>query len=374
MHVGWVADGSLDQLSGGYLYDRIVVDYLRRNGVEVEIVSLPVGPYGVRLAGNFNSKLDRRLGDAGFDVLVEDELSHPALIGPNRRLARRLPRLRRVGLVHHLRSSEPGHRLTRAVLRRIERAYLASLDAFVFNSRTTRQVVEGLLGAEHPTAPRVVAVPGADRLPAAIDDQAIAARAKESGPIRILFVGNLIPRKGLTTLIEAVALLPPGTGHLTVAGDMQADRGHTRHVRRLVRRYHLDDRVGFRGALKGRDLSLVMSSHHVTTMPSSYEGYGMAHLEGMGHGLPAIAGSAGGAAEFLRDGENGFLVDPRDPVALAERLLSLHKDRSRLARLGLAARRTYLAHPTWEDAGATILGFLRSLIAEPPPLPSSVRG
>ncbi len=367
MRVGWVADGSLDQLSGGYLYDRIVVDHLRRNGVEVEIVSLTPGPYGLRLARNFNLGLDRRLGGAGFDVLIEDELSHATLIGANQRLARRLPRLRRVGLVHHLRSSEPRSGLANGVIRRIERAYLASVDSFIFNSQTTRRVVEGLLGTEHPPAPRVVAVPGADRLPAAIDDQAIAARAREAGPLRILFVGNVIPRKGLSTLIEAVARLPPAAARLTVAGDPQVDPAHARHVRRLVRRYHLDDRVDFRGALEGQDLSLVMSSHHVTAMPSAYEGYGMAYLEGMGHGLPAIAGSAGGAVEFLRDGENGFLVDPRDPVALAERLLCLHEDRSRLARLSLAARRSYLAHPTWEDTGTTILGFLRSLVAEPPP-------
>ncbi len=367
MRLGWVADGSLDQLSGGYLYDRIVVDYLRRSGVEVEIVSLPPGPYGVRLARSVTSDLNNRLGDSGFDVVVEDELSHPALIGPNRRLSRRLPRLRRVGLVHHLRSSEPGPRLANAVMRRIERAYLASVDSFVFNSRTTRRVVESLLPGGRPSAPWVVAVPGADRLPAVIDDQVIAARAREAGPLRILFVGNVIPRKGLPTLIGAVALLPPGAARLTVAGDMQADSGHARRVRRLVRRYHLDDRIDFRGALEGHDLSVAMSSHQVTVMPSSYEGYGMAYLEGMGHGLPAIAGSAGGAAEFLRDGENGFLVDPRDPVALAERLLSLQQDRSRLARLGMAARRSYLAHATWEDTGATILGFLRSLVAQAQP-------
>ena len=373
MRVGWVVDGSLDQVSGGYLYDRIVVDYLRRTGVAVEVVSLPVGPYVARLARSLRGDVDRRLGEAGFDVLVEDELSHPALIGPNRRLARRVPRLRRIGLVHHLRSSEPRGWPANVVYRRIERAYLDSLDGFIFNSRTTQQVVRGLVGVRAglktaPTPrPGVVAVPGADRLPAAIDDEAIEARARDPGPLRILFVGSLISRKGLPTLIEAVALLPPGSARLTVAGDPRADPRHARRVRRLVHAYRLDGAVDFLGALDPRRLSQVMSAHHLTAMPSSYEGYGMAHLEGMGHGLPAIAGAAGGAAEFLREGENGFLVEPGDPVALATHLLSLHQDRARLARLGLAARRTYRAHPTWDDTGATILGFLKSLMAESGP-------
>jgi glycosyltransferase involved in cell wall biosynthesis len=373
MRVGWVVDGSLDQLSGGYLYDRIVVDYLRRNGVGLEVVSLPVGSYLARLARNWQADVDRRLEEAGFDVLVEDELSHPALIGPNRRLARRVPGLRRIGLVHHLRSSEPHSWAANAVYRRIERLYLDSLDAFIFNSRTTQQAVQGLLGVRAgskpapPPRPGVVAVPGADRLPSAIDDQAIAARARDPGSLRVLFVGSLISRKGLPTLIEAVARLPPGSAQLTVAGDPRADPTHARRVRRLVRRHRLDGAVHFVGALDPRRLSQVMSAHHLTAMPSSYEGYGMAYLEGMGHGLPAIAGAAGGAAEFVHEGENGFLVDPGDPVALADHLLTLHQDRARLARLGLAARRTYRAHPTWDDTGATILGFLRSLIEERTP-------
>ena len=369
MRVGWMVDGSLDQLSGGYLYDRIVVDYLGRNGVEVGVVSLPSGPYLARYAGSWRADVDRRIQAAGFDLLVEDELSHPALIGPNRRLARRLPRMRRVGLVHHLFSSEPRGWLANAAVRRVERAYLNSVDAFLFNSQTTRETVLRLRGdgaSLRPVAsdkPSVVALPGADRLPAAISGEAIAARADAPGPLQVLFVGSVIPRKRLPTLIEAVALLPPDSARLTIAGDTQADPGHARRAHDLVRQYGLGARVTFRGALDGRELSQVMSTHHLTAMPSSYEGYGMAYLEGMGHGLPAIAGAAGGAAEFVRDGENGFLVDPGDPVALAARLLSLHKDRARLARLGLAARRTYLAHPTWDDTGATILAFLKALVA-----------
>jgi glycosyltransferase involved in cell wall biosynthesis len=189
----------------------------------------------------------------------------------------------------------------------------------------------------------------------------ITARAREPGPLRVLFVGNVIPRKGLPVLIEAAALLPSGSIRLTVAGDTHIDEGHARRVQRLVRRYRLDGAVDFLGALDRRRLAQAMSAHHVTAMPSSYEGYWMAYLEGMGHGLPALAGAAGGAAEFVRDGENGFLVDPGDPVALAARLLSLHQDRDRLASLALAARQAYLAHPTWDDTGEKIRRFLETL-------------
>ena len=156
-------------------------------------------------------------------------------------------------------------------------------------------------------------------------------------PCASLFVGNLIPRKGLPTLIEAVALLPPGAAVLTVVGDIRVDRRHARRVVGLVRRYRLEDRVAFRGPLGPPDLSAEMAGHHVLAIPSTYEGYGMAYLEGMGHGLPAIAGLAGGSAEFVRHGENGLRVDPDDPPALAAELIELHRDRDRLDRMSRAA-------------------------------------
>jgi 6-pyruvoyltetrahydropterin/6-carboxytetrahydropterin synthase len=110
---GWVVDGSLDQLSGGYLFDRIVIDYLRRNGVDLKLFRcdrfVSARWRGLRPA------LDRRLAGTDLDIVVEDELSHPALIRPNRRLA--LSGACGVGLVHHLTSSEPRSWLANAAYR-----------------------------------------------------------------------------------------------------------------------------------------------------------------------------------------------------------------------------------------------------------------
>jgi glycosyltransferase involved in cell wall biosynthesis len=369
MRVGWVVDGPLEQLSGGYLYDRLVVEHLRRHEVEVIVLSLPPGSYGARLAGGLRSDLPRRVAAAAPELLVQDELCHPALLRANHQLAQICPGLRRVGLVHHLRSSEPRRLVANPVYRWIERRYLASLDAFIFNSRTTRAVVQRLgLSA----SPSVVAVPGADRLAVTLDPQTIHSRAHATGPLHVLFLGNLIPRKGLLTLVEAVALLPPGSVELAVVGSPQVDPRHAQRVRRTVDRLRLGSVVRFLGPLDGPALARVMLQAQVLAVPSAYEGYGMAYLEGMGYGLPAIAGAEGGAAEFVRDGENGFLVDSGDPAALGERLLSLHQDRARLGRFGLAARLTQLAHPTWEQTGATVFGFLSQLILDPRPSGSAV--
>ena len=89
------------------------------------------------------------------------------------------------------------------------------MDAFVFNSRTTQGVVAGLVGTGRPG---VVAHPGRDHRLAAATPAQITARAAEPGPLRVLFIGNLIPRKGLHTVLDALAQVPDGV-RLTVAGN-----------------------------------------------------------------------------------------------------------------------------------------------------------
>jgi hypothetical protein len=75
MKLGLVIYGSLDTLSGGYLYDRKLVEYLRSQGDIVEIISLPWRNYASHLTDNFSFKLSTNL-----DILIQDELNHPSLI------------------------------------------------------------------------------------------------------------------------------------------------------------------------------------------------------------------------------------------------------------------------------------------------------
>ena len=78
-----------------------------------------------------------RLRAADVDVLLQDELNHPSLFGVNRRLRGRV-RYPIVSIVHHLRSSEEHPPLLRRLYRQVESLYLNSVDAFIYNSHTTR--------------------------------------------------------------------------------------------------------------------------------------------------------------------------------------------------------------------------------------------
>ena len=80
MRIGLVIYGGLDTVSGGYLYDRKLVEYLEANGDEVEIISLPWRNYAGHILDNFNRNLMRKLSAANYDVLLQDELNHPFIV------------------------------------------------------------------------------------------------------------------------------------------------------------------------------------------------------------------------------------------------------------------------------------------------------
>jgi len=354
MRAGLVIYGSLDTLSGGYLYDRMLVRYLQAYGGQVEIVSLPWRHYLAHLGDNFSAALYRRLRNLQVDVLLEDELNHPSLSRINR-LLKGVANYPIISIVHHLRCSEARPAWLNRLYASVERRYLTSVDAFIFNSQTTRKSVLELAGESKPA---VVAYPAGDRLCPVLSDEEIIARALEPGPLRIFFLGNLIPRKGLHILLQALALVPSETWRLAVAGSLEMDQAYTAAILRQVRFADLDHQIQFLGPLREADLVNQFVLSQVMALPSSYEGFGIAYLEGMGFGLPAIASTQGAAHEIITPGENGYLVAPHDPQELAACLLQLAEDRELLTRLSLNARQRFVAHPTWEQTMGRIRNFL----------------
>lgn len=344
MKIGLIIYGSLDTLSGGYLYDRRLVEFLRAQGDTVEITSLPWRNYAAHLTDNFHFRLPPNL-----DILIEDELNHPSLLGANG-VHHSYPV---VSLVHHLRCSEHRPAWQNAFYRLIEKRYLHSVDGLILNSRTTKRVVEGLLGQPKPS---IVAYPPSDRFGEAISEQGIVERAQHE-PLRVLFLGNVIERKGLHTLIEAVRELPEKV-RLDVVGSLEFEPRYASEMRKIVERYGLSSVVHFHGSLAEKHLAGMLRSAHVLAVPSSYEGFGIVYLEGMGLGLPAIGTTAGAASEIISDGRDGFLIPPEAANALANQLISLATDRKLLVNLSLAARQRYLRQPAWQETAANIRAFL----------------
>jgi glycosyltransferase involved in cell wall biosynthesis len=360
MRIGLVIYGSLDTLSGGYLYDRTLVAVLRAVGDSVAIVSLPRRNYLRSLGDNFSPDLRRRLIGLDVDILLQDELNHPSLFLLNRRVRKQIS-CPVVSIVHLLRSSLYHPAWQNSLYRSVERRYLSGVDGLIYNSATTRREAERLLKVtEAQKRESFIAYPGSDRLNPQISDEELKNRAPD-GPLRLLFLGNVIPRKGLHIAVEALKRLPNDQWTLTVVGNPNAHPSYARAVRRQIAQAGLAPNVLFAGILPDRELSTYMKASHVLVMPSSYEGYGIVYAEAMGFGLPAIGTTAGAAVEIITHGCDGFLISPGDTVALASHLTEIAQNRQRLVEMSLAARNRYQSLPTWKGSMEAVRTFLIEL-------------
>jgi glycosyltransferase involved in cell wall biosynthesis len=363
MNIGLVIYGSLDTLSGGYLYDRKLVDYLRAQGDTVEIISLPWRNYAAHLTDNIWFTLSdpgarfwlQKLtaGHQKFDILIQDELNHPSLIAAN---AGKHP-CPVVSLVHHLRCSELRPKWQNDFYRVVEKKYLQSVDGFIFNSQTTQGVVNGLVQHGKPS---IVAYPPTDRFGAMVTEEEIIERAVNP-ELRILFLGNVMFRKGLHTLIDAlshVAQIGNSRYAVDVVGSLEIEPVYAKAMQDKVTVHGLSSIVHFHGPLNNAPLIEKLKQAHVLVVPSSYEGFGIVYLEGMGFGLPAIGTNLGAAREVIADGVDGFIVGAGNAVELAERLKILAEQRGTLIRMSQAARERFLRQPTWDQTARAIRTFL----------------
>ncbi len=359
MRLGFIIYGNLEILTGGYLYDRIMVEGLRQLGHEVEVISLPSGSYLRRLSLGFSSRLSRSLLDKKFDIIIEDELCHPSLFLVNKQLRRHGGPLL-VALVHHILSDEPRGRWHNMLLALIERRFLTSVDGFIHNSKTTLQTVTSLVNHRQP---QVVAYPAGDRFGSPLSADFICQRAHRTGPLELLFLGNVIPRKGLLPLLEALAEIESDVWRLSIVGGLDFDPAHTATVKQLVQKFGLSESVRFLGPLQDKQLIETLTTCHLFCMPYAYEGFGIAILEAMAFGLPAIGCQNGAAGETIRHGTNGFLLQVGDLAGLRSLLVDLHQDRQLLQRLSLSATATYAESATWQDSVNTIDKFLQEMKA-----------
>lgn len=359
MRIGFIIYGRLDTVTGGYIYDKIVIEGLMARGHHVEVISIMGGSYLRRLSYSFTNGGARKLEAKRFDILIADELCHPSLLLVKKWLGKQVKRPPLVALVHHLICQEPRPPWQKKLLGLVERRFLASVDGFIHNSATTRDTV---YSQTHHNLPQVIASPAGDRLGSDRAPDIITRRAQCPGPLKLLFLGSVVPRKGLLPLLSSLSDLNRDIWHLSIVGDHNVDAEYTARARKLIRHGDMGGSVDFLGPRNDGDLVEILNDNQIFCMPFAYEGFGIAILEAMAFGLPAIGSSNGAAGETITHGKNGYLLDPSDQSGLGPLLTQLHQDRKRLEEMARAARVTYLSRPRWQDSITTIETFLRELI------------
>ena len=173
----------------------------------------------------------------------------------------------------------------------------------------------------------------------------------------LVYVGRLVPRKGVDTLVEAFALLPVHleTQLVIVGGEPGVEPGGSSEATRLgalADALGVAERVAFAGSRPQRELHRYYSSADVAVSVPHYEPFGMTPLEAMACATPVVGSEVGGIKTSVADDETGYLVPPKDPEALANRLLLLLSNAEVREHMGRAARRRIEEHYTWQRVAA----------------------
>lgn len=160
-------------------------------------------------------------------------------------------------------------------------------------------------------------------------------------PLRIMSCGRLNQVKGHQDLLQAIRMLRDA-GHdarLVIAGEDDAGgTGYRRVIEARIAELGLDDAVTLLGAVSEGEVRRHLLEAHVFALASWHEPLGVALMEAMSCEVPTIGTAAGGVAELIRDGQDGILVPPRDPPAMADAILRLAGDPDLARRLGQAGR------------------------------------
>ena len=337
--------GDLATPTGGYGYDRRIIQELRRLGWQVDVVDIGDGfPFPSVAQRTFALAV---LSDVPTGCpTVLDGLAFGAL--PEAGALRSRAPL--IALVHQPLALDPGLDTTQAdSFRETERAALASAARVVVTSEATARIV--IADYDVPSQRISVVRPGNDPAP--------PAPGSNDGVVRLLSVGSVVPIKGYDLLIAALATLADMPWRLTIAGDRTRNPVAAAQLDADIATYGLGDRVAVLGAVPPEAIIELYLASDVFVLASRFEGYGMALAEAIAHGLPVISTMVGAIPDTVPPG-TGMLVPPNDVAALAlalHRLISVRPERQRLA---VNARAAATRLPTWQDSAQLFAGAIET--------------
>lgn len=335
-----IVPGDLDTRTGGYGYDRRIIDGLRRRGWSIVVGQLAdTFPFPASDARKHAAQILAALPDDS--LVMVDGLALGALPDETEQEARRL---RLLGLVHHPLAAETGlEPPVAAALDASERRALAAVRHIVVTSRATAAAL-----ARYAVEPERVTVvePGTDR--AAIARSYRSSAARDGQPINLLCVASLTPRKDHETLFEALANLADRHWRLRCAGAYR-DAPTVQRLRARLAESGLARRVTLLGDLNETEVAEEYDRADIFVLATRYEGYGMAVAEALARGLPVVSTPTGAIADLVNH-RAGILVPPGDARALAAALARLIDDEALRLRLAAGARDVRATLPTWDDA------------------------
>ncbi len=254
----------------------------------------------------------------------------------------------------------------------IEHGLMRDADRIIAECAQDRQDMEQLYGAE---GSRI------DIVPCGFDPQELwpvparLARQKLSLPLGkfvVLQLGRMVPRKGIDTVIDSVALLRRRHGvdaMLLVVGGEGEPRGacdspELARLRTRARQQGLSDVVQFTGRKNRSELRYYYSAADVFVTTPWYEPFGITPVEAMACARPVIGAEVGGIKSTVIDDKTGFLVPARDAQAVAEKLAVLSANPDLARNMGDEGMRRAFQHYTWRAVAQQAAAIYETAVSD----------
>ena len=343
MSIHLLVPAPFSAISGGYIYDRRLVEGLRAQGQEVRVVELAGRhPFPDDVATDA-ARAALAAVPAGARIVI-DGLGLPAFLP----FADELTKRSATALIHHPTALEPGAPASqREALKAAERVLFSACTRIITTSSPTARDLPEDFGVD-PARISVVE-PGTDPAPRAMGS---------TGPgCAILSVGLLVPRKGHDVLLHALARLTDLDWSLAIAGDASRDPVHADGLRALATELGIAQRIRLLGALPDAALEAEYARADLFALATRYEGYGMAAAEAMARGLP-LAITAGGAIAEIVPQDAAVVAAVDDHNALSRAMRRPIFDTALRADMAEASWRAGQALPRWPDRATAFLKAL----------------
>lgn len=327
--ISFAIPGNLDLPTGGYAYGRRILSEWKKMGIASKVIPL---------CGSFPSPTDAALEQSaaalsGAGPFLIDGLAYGAFseglaktIGP-----------KSIALVHHPLCDEQGLSASATMfLEQRERTALRSAAGVIATSPMTARDLSERFGVSAVT----IAIPGTDPAPRA----PIAATTPN-----ILSVGTVTPRKGYGLLVDALKACGDLDWTCEIVGADDRDKTETTRIHAVIEAASLTDRITLRGTID--DVGACYMTADLFVSSSLHEGYGMAVVEAMAHGVPVITSTAGALKETAPVAK---LIEPGDADALATALRPLIADRAARQKLGAQCRTFAESLPGWDETARRV--------------------
>jgi glycosyltransferase involved in cell wall biosynthesis len=188
------------------------------------------------------------------------------------------------------------------------------------------------------------------------------ARSRHPKKVRCLAVARLVERKGIGDLIQAIAALERGRYELEIVGSGPDER----QLKALAHRLGVSREVIFAGSVDRAMIPARYRDADIFALASWEEAFGNVFAEALASGLPIVGSTVGGIPELVEHGKNGFLVPPREPMALAAAIRLLADNPGLRADIGRWNRAQAEANLSWARATTRYLSVYNGALRRAP--------